>query len=141
MTIIARIVLVILSVLAVGHPSLGQPMDLAKVLIGTWEGEIERIGAQRVQREASFNIRSTLVIESVEIIGGRGQGKGQLAIGGSPMVPADIQTRTDGDKVVVEVRNVRGVTAELSLSNGAILAGTVGGGGFGAAHGIRLKKK
>ena len=138
---IVAYVMAVVGILAFAHQGFPQPTDLAKILVGTWEGEIERVGADRSPRGAHFNHRSTLVIESLQISEGQAQGKGQLAIGEGPAVPAAVQARMDGGRVVVTVRNPRGVTAELSLSGESSLAGTVGGGGFGMAHPARFTKQ
>ena len=95
-------------------------LDLAKALVGTWEGEVERMG---VTGDPSRDTRRTLIIQSVTSQADKWVGDGRFGITGSTLVPVQIDVDAGGNTPTI--RFVNGpITVRLQLLDDKHLSGT-----------------
>jgi hypothetical protein len=86
--------------------------DLAKLLVGKWEGDVQFQGSAG---SAQSNPSRTLIIESVDQKDGRWAAKGRYGMTGRGMARADIEVEESGTRPAVRFVTGAGSTVRLSL--------------------------
>jgi hypothetical protein len=103
----------------IGGPAAAE-IDLAKALVGTWEGEVERMG---VTGDPSRDAQRTLVIQAVTSQADKWVGEGRFGITGRRLAPVQIEVDASGN--TPSIRFVNGpMTIRLQLLDDKHLAGT-----------------
>ena len=128
----ARAALFVMAGLVLGTGVAAAQGDLAKALVGTWQGELQ----QRTQKGADPGL--TLIITSVKQEGGKWVADARLggAEGGKTTAKVNIDIDTSGSKPALRFKGTKGTEYDVSLFNEKELVGTaVLITGVGAAHG------
>jgi hypothetical protein len=111
--------LVVAMSLALVEGSHGQ-VDLAKALVGTWEGEVKA----RIQRGAAAGAELKLVITSVTQQGGKWVAAGRLGGKDGRSAPVNVDVDPTGSKPSLRFKGASGTDYALTLFNDKELAGT-----------------
>ena len=95
-------------------------VDLAKALVGRWEGEI-----RKVHPKQALGTAWTLLIEQVREQGGKwAVERAQFGETGKPLRPIQVRVEVRGEEVTVTFAPPRS-SATLRLSGGNVLVGSV----------------
>jgi hypothetical protein len=116
--------------------------DLAKVLVGTWQGELQ----QRTQKGADPGL--TLIITSVKQEGGKWVADARLGgAEGGKTAKMNIDIDTSGSKPALRFKGTKGTEYDVSLFNEKELVGTaglitgVGGNSRDRSRSVKFEKK
>jgi hypothetical protein len=139
--------LLTLLVVAVLGTSLGMPsgwaqVDLAKALVGKWEGEITWAGSAG---GATSDPNRTLIIESVTQKDGKWVATGRYGVTGKGLGKVEIQVDDSGNRPLIRFVTGAPSTVRLALTGTKELTGTMtflsGSSARGNDRPIRLEKK
>lgn len=138
----ARVALFVMAGLMLGTGVAAAQVDLAKALVGTWQGEIQR----RTSKEADPGV--TLIINSVKQEDGKWVADARLGgAEGGKTVKVNIDIDTSGSKPSLRFKGAKGAEYDLSLFNDKELVGTAvlttssTGGARDRSRSVKLEKK
>jgi hypothetical protein len=138
----ARAALLVVAGLMLGTGVAAAQADLAKVLVGTWKGELQ----QRTQKGPDPEL--TLIIASVKQEGGKWVADARLGgAEGGKTAKVNIDIDTSGSKPSLRFKGAKGAEYDVSLFNDKELVGTAAlttsqsGGARDRSRSVRFEKK
>lgn len=127
------------SVLVLGSLSCAQG-DLARSLVGTWEGELQTLG-----KGTRGDPHRTLIIRSVSQKEGKWIGEGRFGVTGKSLGPVQMEVDTNGMRPSIRFATGANATVRLELLEEGHLIGTLTrremGGTLGNDRAIKLEKR
>ena len=127
--------------ISLGMPSGWAQGDLAKALVGKWEGEVQWA---RGAGSATGDPNRTLIIESVEQKDGKWVATGRYGVTGKGLGKVEIEVEESGGRPVIRFVTAGPSTVRLSLVGAKDLTGTMtitGASRQGNERQMKLEKK
>jgi hypothetical protein len=137
----ARVALFVMAGLMAGAGVTVAQVDVAKVLVGTWKGELQ----QRSQKDADPTL--VLIIKSVKQEDGKWIADARVSATEDKTATAKIDIDTSGAKPSLRWTGGKGTAYDLSLLDDKNLVGTAllttgaGGGSRDRSRSVKLEKK
>jgi len=110
--------------------------DLAKVLVGKWEGQLDVSGLTGV----GFPPERTLIIESVRGESGEWVVEGKYGVTGRRLFPVNVGVETVGSEIILRFVTAENARVKLTLLKEKYLDGQVERSDFRRPIPIRLEK-